>query len=195
MMHRLVPGALIAVAALGSAAAQAEPVAYTIDKSHTAITFTVDHFGFSTVHGRFNDFDGTLTLDRENPANSKVSFTVKAASVDTQWAKRDEHLRGPDFFNVEKFPDITFKSTKVVLDDDDKDEADVTGDLTLLGVTKPVTFEVELRKLAQSPITQKMTAGFEIEGKIKRTDFGMSTYAPMVGDVIPIRIDSEAAVD
>lgn len=194
-MLRFAKAALLVAFTAAPLAAHAEPVAYTLDKSHTSITFSVDHFGFSTVHGRFDDFSGTITLDQQKPENSKVAFTVKAASVDTQWAKRDEHLRSADFFNVAKFPDITFTSTKVVLDKDDKNEADVTGNLTLLGVTKPVTFEVELRKLEKSPISQKMTAGFKVEGKIKRTDFGMSTYAPMVGDEIPLRIDAEAFID
>ncbi|SNB67721.1 Polyisoprenoid-binding protein YceI [Arboricoccus pini] len=194
-MLRLAKAALLTIFVAVPLAAHAEPVAYTLDKSHTSITFDVDHFGFSTVHGRFPDFDGTITLDQQKPENSKVAFTVKAASIDTQWDKRDEHLRSDAFFNVAKFPDITFTSTKVVVDKKDKNAAEVTGNLTLIGVTKPVTFHVKLRKLEKSPITQKMTAGLEVEGKIKRTDFGMSAYAPMVGDEIPLRIDTEAFIN
>lgn len=191
-MRRLASTALLAGSLLAAAPAFAEPVNYTVDKSHAAVTFTVTHFGFSTVHGRFDDFDGSLVLDQDKPANSQVSFTVKAASIDTQWAKRDEHLRTADFFDANKYPDITFKSTKVVPEAGDKNTAKVTGDLTLHGVTKPVTFEVKLNKLAQSPISQKETAGITAEATIKRSEFGMTTYVPMISDEIPIRVDFEA---
>jgi len=109
----------------------AEP--YTLDKSHTAITFQIDHLGFSMTHGRFSEFDAEIDFDAEEPSNSSVIFTIDAPSIDTGWAKRDEHVRGPDFLNVEKNPVIVFKSTKI----------EKTGDATA-AMTNDVPVRVDL---------------------------------------------------
>ena len=129
-----------------STAAQAEP--YTLDKSHTAITFQVDHLGYSLTHGRFSEFEAEIDFDEEDVSKSSVVFTIKAPSIDTGWPKRDEHVRGPDFLNVEKHPEISFKSTSIEKTGDDT--ATMTGELTMNGQTHEETFEVSLRKLAPS---------------------------------------------
>jgi polyisoprenoid-binding protein YceI len=173
---------------LSSAAAAAQP--WTIDKSHTQIYFQVDHFGFSTTHGLFREFDGTLVLDEQDPARSRVTFTIKTASVDTQFKDRDDHLRSADFLDVAKHPEMRFVSTRV--EPSGTDTAKVLGDLTLLGVTRPVTLDVRLNKKGMHPIYQKPAMGFTATAMVRRTEFGMATYAPAIGDEIAVRIDMEA---
>ena len=181
-------GLVVAIASLlssGVVSAQA----WEFDKSHTRVGFTVDHLGFSTVVGDFRQFDGRVQYDPKQPAGLKVNFEIDTKSIDSGWAARDEHLRKADFFNVEKFPKMTFTSTAVKVLGDNKSQ--VTGNLTLLGVTKPVTLEVTLNKLDINPITKTQTAGITATTTIKRSDWGMTTYAPAVGDDIPVRIDAE----
>jgi polyisoprenoid-binding protein YceI len=169
----------------------AAPAPWAIDNSHTAITFTVDHFGYSTVHGFFREFTGELSLDPEAPEASEVAFTIQADSLDTLFAKRDEHLKSADFLDVAKFPTITFQSTKV--EPAGNDSAKVTGDLTIKGVTRPVVLDVKLNKLEPSPMTKAETAGFTATTVIKRSDFGVSAYVPAVGDELTVRIDTETS--
>jgi len=181
-------GLVVAIASLlssGVVSAQA----WEFDKSHTRVGFTVDHLGFSTVVGDFRQFDGRVQYDPKQPAGLKVNFEIDTKSIDSGWAARDEHLRKADFFNVEKFPKMTFTSTAVKVLGDNKSQ--VTGNLTLLGVTKPVTLEVTLNKLDINPITKTQTAGITATTTIKRSDWGMTTYVPAVGDDIPVRIDAE----
>lgn len=161
------------------------------DKSHTAITFDVDHFGYSTVHGVFREFDGVLHLDPKAPTTSSVAFTIQADSIDTLFAKRDEHLKSADFLDVARFPTITFQSTDIAMVDERT--AKVVGALTIKDVTKPVELDVRLNKLEPSPMTQVLTAGFTVTGVIKRSEFGVSTYVPAVGDELTIRIDAETS--
>ncbi len=185
---------LIAVMMLGgmSSAVQAEP--YTLDKSHTAITFTIDHLGFSLTHGRFADFDAEIDFDSDDPSKSSVTFTIDAPSIDTGWAKRDEHVRGADFLNAERHPEIVFISTGIDVTGDDT--ATMTGDLSLNGTTREETFEVTMRKLAPSPFGKKlMTAGFVAETTIDRTDYGISYGAGAIGNEIPVRVDLEIVRD
>lgn len=169
--------------------AQAEPVAYETDDAHTDILFLVSHFGYSNHFGMFHDFDVDLAFDRENPANSSLSVTVRPASVDTAVEALDEHLRKPDFFNVETFPEVTFVATEIAVTGDDT--GTVTGDLTLLGVTKPVTLQVTFNKAAPHPINKRPAVGFSATGVIRRTDFGMDTYAPAIGDEVRLMIEYE----
>jgi polyisoprenoid-binding protein YceI len=169
----------------------AEP--FAIDMAHTAIVFEVDHLGFSDTIGRFNEAEGVVSIDRENPANSEVEVTIQAASLDTNHAKRDEHLRGADFFNVAEYPTISFTSTDVEVTGENT--AQVTGDFTMLGVTKPVTLDVTLNALKAHPLPQYkgvMTAGFSATGTIRRSDFGMGAYVPAVGDEVAIVLEVEA---
>jgi polyisoprenoid-binding protein YceI len=183
--------ALVFVAA-SAGAAQAEPAAFKFDKGHADISFSVSHLGYSMVRGGFREFDGELTLDRADPSASKVSATIYTYSVDTGLEARDRHLRTADFFNVVKFPTMTFVSNTVKPAGRDKNKAEIAGDLTLLGVTKPVTLSVTLNKLDPNPRTNAMTAGFTATGKIKRSDFGMSFGVPGLGDEIQITINIEA---
>ncbi|MDJ0894221.1 MAG: YceI family protein [Alphaproteobacteria bacterium] len=162
---------------------------FVFDKSHANIAFSLSHLGFSTAHGRFGEFDGEARLDLDDPANSQLEVTIETASVDTFFAKRDEHLRSADFFNVTAHPTMTFKSTKVERTGENK--ARMVGDLTLLGVTKPVALDVTLNAFKENPINNKMTAGFTATGSLKRSEFGMTAYVPAVGDTVALRIDME----
>ncbi len=162
---------------------------YEFDRAHTQILFFVDHLGFSKSQGEFLDYDGSFTINRGNPAESGVNVAIKTASIDMDDEKWDEHLKGADFFNVEKFPTMTFKSTSIVTTGDNT--ADVIGDLTLLGVTKPVTLNMTHNKSDVHPFSGKFVAGFSGEAVIKRSDFNMNYGLPGVADDVHIRIEVE----
>lgn len=162
---------------------------YTLDPAHTAVTFHINHFGFSNPSGKFMNADGTVTLDQATPANSKVEVTIPVADVNTGVPKLDEHLKTKDFFDVETYPSAKFVSTSV--DVTGKDTAIVHGDLTLHGVTKPVDLNVRLNQVGQN-MFQKQTAGFSATATIKRSDFGISTYLPGLADEVRLDIESEA---
>lgn len=164
---------------------------YKLDASHTAITWHVNHFGFSTPSGKFMSVDGEVTLDEANPAASSVKVTVDVSGINSGVAKLDEHLKAPDFFDVAKFPTATFVSKKVELTG--KDTAKVEGDLTMRGVTKPVVLDVKLNKIGENMFKLK-TAGFTASTTIKRSEFGMTTYVPNLGDDVKIDIESEANI-
>ena len=160
----------------------AESAEFTFDKPHTIIYFTVNRAGFSNMLGRFQDFSGSLTIDPDKPETAQVSSTIKTASIFTGFEARDKHLRSPDFFNAQEFPEMTFTSTKVERTGDKT--AKVTGDLTLLGVSKPVTFDVTFNKMAVNPRSQKEQIGFSGVGTLKRSEFGMKfALGPIVDDV------------
>ncbi|QPQ54897.1 YceI family protein [Allosphingosinicella flava] len=163
--------------------------AYALDKSHAKIVWGVSHLGFSTYYGEFTDFDAQLTLDAAKPENSKLTVTIDLNSVDTHNEKLDAHLKNPDFFDVAKYPAATFASTRVQRTG--PTTAEVTGDLTLHGMTKPVTLFVTLNKAAPGPMTQVYTAGFSAEATIDRTQFGMTTYAPALGKDVKLLISGE----
>lgn len=180
--------ALAAAVMTAAPAVMAEP--FTLDKSHTAITFQIDHLGFSLTHGRFSEFDAEIDFDAENPSESSVVFTIDAPSIDTGWAKRDEHVRGPDFLNVKKHPEIVFTSTSI--EKTGEDTATMVGELMMNGKTNEETFEVTLRKMGPSPFGKKLlTAGFVAETTIDRTDYGISYGAGAIGNEVPVRVDLE----
>ena len=164
---------------------------YVIDPAHSQIVFSYDHLGFSISHGMVNGVTGSITLDAANPANSAVEASFPLSAISTIDADLDKHIYGDQMLKGAS-PDtpVTFKSTKVEVEGDD--EAKVTGDLTLNGVTKPVTLEVELRKAAAHPMTQKPAVGFKAEGEIKRSDFNLGMLAPAVSDEMEITISAEA---
>lgn len=185
---RLALAGLVALPLLGATGAIAAP--WVMDKSHAHVTFTVSHLGFSTVHGQFREFDADIDFSPDKVEDSRVNFTIKSASVDTLWDPRDEHLRGPDFFNTEVYPDIRFESTKV--EPIDSTHARVEGNLTIIGETQPIVMEAELNNMGPSPFDPSKTiAGFTITGVIDRTAFGMNFAAPAVGAEIPIRVEME----
>lgn len=161
---------------------------YTIDPTHTFPNFSVSHLGFSTMHGRFNETSGSFVVDRKGD-KSAVDVVIKAASVDMGLDKLEEHLRAEDFFNVEKFPEIRYRSTRVKFTGERT--ATVEGELTLLGVTRPVTLDVTRMHCDKHPMRQTWWCGFDATTRIKRSDFGMKAYVPAVGDDIEIRIGAE----
>lgn len=161
---------------------------FTLDPTHTTIGFIVRRAMVTKVRGQFNEFESTIKED-------SVSATIKTASIDTNNAERDAHVKGEDFFNVEQFPEMTFKSTS--FDVDDNGNGTVTGDLTIKGITKPVTLDVETEGTAEDPFGN-LRLGFEAKTKINRTDFGIDFNAPlntggvMLSDEIKIEIDGSA---
>lgn len=180
------------IAASLSTPAVAAPQAYQFDKGHTNILFFIDHLGFSKMVGEFRSFDGVLNFDPENPAASSVQINIQVNSVSTDVKALDEHLQKPEFFNAEQFPAMSFNSTAVTTAGDGK--LKVVGDLTLLGVTKPVTLDVTVNKAAPHPFTKAPAAGFSATATLKRSDFGMSAMLGMLGDDVSIRIETEAQV-
>ena len=165
---------------------------YVLDKSHTAVTFKVDHLGYSMTHGFFTEFDAEIDYDPDAPETSSVTFTIDAASINTLWEARDKHVRGKDFLNVEKNPEIVFKSTKIEMTG--ANTAKLTGDLTILGQTHQETFDVMMRKAAPSPLPQlkgKLVAGFSITGEIDRTVYGVTYASGAIGNKIPVQIELE----
>lgn len=162
---------------------------YTIDPTHTYVSFAINHLGFSTMRGKFNQQSGSMQYDAASKQAS-VSIEIDAASIDTGHDKRDEHLRSPDFLNAVENPTITFNSTKTDWNGDRL--TSVTGDLTILGVTKPVTLKVTSINCGEHPFNKKQVCGFDAEGSIKRTDFGVTYGAPAIGEVLDLQIEVEA---
>lgn len=161
---------------------------YTIDPAHTFPNFTINHLGFSTMHGRFDKTTGSISMDRAKGTGS-VDVVIEAASVSTGFQKRDDHLRSPDFFNAVEFPTITFKSTKVNFQGAG---ATVEGQLTMKGVTKPVTLNVDSIHCGVHPMNKKDVCGFNATARIRRSDFGVNYALPAVGDEIGLDIEVEA---
>ena len=165
---------------------------YSIDPQHTFAHFSVNHLGFSTMQGRFDKSSGKLTLNRAAKSGS-VDVTIEAASITTGFGKRDDHLRSPDFFNVAEFPNLTYKSSAVKFKGDTP--VSVEGNLTLLGVTKPVTLTILAFKCANHPMNKKELCGADASAQIKRSDFGMKFGLPNVGDDIKLVFEVEAYKD
>jgi polyisoprenoid-binding protein YceI len=184
--------ALAVVLASASAAAFAAPVTYKIDANHTNVTASWSHFGFSNPIANFGQVDGFITYDPDNVGTSKVEVTIPLAGLDTRVADFDEHLRSADFFDAEKYPTITFKSTRVEAAGGKK--LRVFGDLTVHGVTKPVVLDTTINKIGEQPMATRAAAGFDATTTIKRSDFGVDKYAPNVSDTVVIRITTEAVV-
>jgi polyisoprenoid-binding protein YceI len=183
---------LFAAAALFvSTAANAEPVTYTLDPAHTQVAFSIDRFGFNRVLGRFEDVSGELTLDEANPANSSVRATIQVASIDTGSDTRDGHLREPRWLNAAQFPTMEFRSTQVRLTGERT--AQVTGELTLLGQTHPVTLDVTLNNIGVSPTNQRRMAGFSATGSLTRSTWGSTLAQGAIGDAVSITIEALAA--
>ncbi|MFD1694609.1 YceI family protein [Roseibium aestuarii] len=187
-MIRLATSALALT--LLSATAFAEPVAYDFDKSHANLSFSYNHLGFSTTEGRFGDWEGTLLIDADAPEASSIEFTIDVASLDTFFADRDKHFLSADFFDVEKFPKATFKSTSVEKTGDNT--LKVTGDLTIKDITKPAVLDVTVTTFGEHPMAKKQAAGFAVTGVIKRSDYGMDLYVPYVGDDVTVTFHAES---
>jgi polyisoprenoid-binding protein YceI len=165
---------------------------YELDVTHTNIVWQANHFGFSSPSGKFVKSEGVVVLDETKPEKSSVTVTIDTASLRTGIEKFDEHLKSKDFLEVEKYTTAKFVSTKV--DVTGKNTANVTGDFTLHGITKPVVLEVTLNKIGESPASKKHTAGFSATTTIKRSDFGMEYALPGVSDLVNIDIEAEAVL-
>jgi polyisoprenoid-binding protein YceI len=176
--------------ALLSAATPSFAANYTIDTNHTHIVFLIDHLGFAKIVGLFTDFSGTFTFDPANVATSKLTVTINTDSLQTQYSQRDKDLKGADWFNVTEFPTMTFVGTHYAKKDEHT--GTITGDLTLLGTTKPVTLSVVLNKVGTNPLDHIESAGFSARGTLKRSDFGMKTFLPAIGDEVDLIVEVEA---
>lgn len=186
---RLTTALALALLLVGSGfSAEAEGTQYEVDKSHSAILFRVKHLGIGYTYGHFREFSGTFTVDEQTPASSSVELTVKLESVDTNDEKRDQHLKSPDFFGVNQFPTMTFKSTSVKKDGEDTYA--ITGDLSLHGVTKSVTINMAKTGQGDDPWGNHRI-GFEGIFKIKRSAFGMDKLMEAAGDEIRIIVAIE----
>lgn len=181
--------ATLAIAAALSSAAFAAPETYTIEGTHTYPRFEYSHFGYSTQLSRFDKTSGTITLDRAAKTGS-VDVTIDATSVDSGYPLFNSHLQGEDFFDTAKYPTITYKSTKVNFDGDKP--ATIEGNLTVKGITKPVTLTVTSFHCMDHPMLKKPACGANATATIKRTEFNAGKYAPYVGDEVKLTIAVEA---
>lgn len=191
--------AVLAVAAALPLAAAAAPENYTLDPYHSFPNFVVDHLGFASIWGRFNKSAGKFTIDRAAKTGS-LELNVETASIDTgdmdkgaRPRSRDEHLRQADFFNSAEFPRITYRSTGVKFNGDNV--AEVDGQLTLLGVTKPLNLKLERWKCGAHPFSKKEMCGGYASGTVKRSDFGMKFGVPAISDEVKLYIGFEAYKD
>ena len=190
MDRRLFTAALSALLLTG-VGAFAQGSSWTIDPNHSQVNFQIRHMGVSNVRGSISGVTGTVLWDEQNPGKSSVAATITTATVSTNNDKRDAHLKSPDFFDVEKFPTMTFKSTAVT---GTSGKLQLIGDLTLTGVTKSVTLDVDGPSAPQKGPGGKMVTGFSAKGILKRSDFnfGSKYGVPMLGDDVDFTIDLEA---
>ncbi len=186
-MKRLLLAAVLAAAPFVTAEAAER---WSFDRAHTQVLFTVGHLGFTELTGQFREFDGELMLDQEDLSRSSVTASIKTASVDMNFDQLDEHLRNPDFFDVANHAEMRFVSTRVEAAGEGR--LTVQGDLTLRGISKPVSLDVKINKIGAHPMSGKPYAGFTATGTLKRSDFGMTYAVPAVSDEIGIRINLEA---
>jgi polyisoprenoid-binding protein YceI len=166
---------------------------YDIDASHSEVVFGWNHFGFSNPTARFDKIEGSVLLDKADLTKSSISVSLPLESLDTRVAKLDEALKSPDFFDAAKYPTITFTSTKV--EETGENSLKITGDLTIHGVTRPVTLDAKVNKIGifEIPgVIKAQAAGFDATTVIKRSDFGVTKYVPAVSDEIPVRITLDA---
>jgi polyisoprenoid-binding protein YceI len=184
---------LVVAGLLGAAvSAQAAPVTYKLDPGHTMVLFSWNHFGYSNPTANLGLGEGTLVFDEQHPAQSRVEVTLPLAQLDTHVPDLDKHLKKADFFDADKYPVVTFKSTAVQALGDHKFK--VTGNLTVHGVTRPVVLDATLNKVGPHPMTKAPSIGFDATAILKRSDFGVGAYVPSVSDEITIRITTEGSV-
>jgi polyisoprenoid-binding protein YceI len=188
MTKRILLASALALAAFG---ASAEGVSYTIDPTHTVVLATWNHFGYSNPSANFGQASGSIVYDADAPAQSSVQVTLPMSGLTSFVPKLDEHLRSADFFDAGKYPAASFKSTTVRALGEGRLE--VTGNLDLHGRSKPVVLDVKLNKAAVHPMSKAPTIGFDATATIRRSEFGIAMYVPMVSDEVRLRITTEAS--
>lgn len=176
--------------AVSSSFVLAAPVDYKIDPTHTATVFSWNHFGFSTPSANFSDIQGVIKVDNAKPSNSSVEVTIPVSSVNTNVTALDKEFQQEAWFNAAKYPNITFKSTKV--ETKDKKHFKITGNLTVKGITKPVVLNAVLNKQGEHPMAKVPAIGFNATTSFNRSEFGIGNYVPNVGDKITVNITTEA---
>jgi polyisoprenoid-binding protein YceI len=168
--------------------ASVQPGTYAVEPLHTRVLFAISHMGFSTWYGEFTNVSGSLSLDPKAVGKSTLEIHIPVASVSTSNTKVDGELKDQPWFDAAQFPEIVFKADKVTTSG--KAAAKVAGTLTLHGVTKPVVLTVKFNGAGTNVLDKKYTVGFEVSGKIKRSDFGMKTYLPLIGDDVDLIISA-----
>ncbi len=197
-MKTLVSAAILALAVTAlPASAQAPDVpgkadisrvaagAYKLDPTHTQVAFSVNHFGFNAYHGLFGDVTGSMTLDPANPAATRLSIEIPMAGITTSSKALTDHLKKPEFFDAAKFPTGRFESTSIIVDGM---TAKIVGNLTIKGVTKPVTLDARFIGAGTNPFNKAPTVGFEASTSIKRSDFNVSYGIPLVSDRVDLLV-------
>lgn len=165
---------------------------YKVDPPHTQVLWTVNHLGVSSLSGMFGATDGSLTIDPKNPNAAKLTVTFDTTAIDVTSPPFAHHLSTPELFDTAKFPTATFTSTSVVAKGD---SATITGNLTLKGITKPITIMAKFHGAGVNPMTKKLNIGFHGMATIKRSDFGLGLFAPMVSDEVKLGIHAAFAAE
>ncbi|AWN41336.1 YceI family protein [Methylobacterium durans] len=168
---------------------QVRPGAYLLDPAHGKITWSVSHLGYSTYYGQITDVAAQASLDPKEPGKSRITVTIGIDSVNGLNDKLNQHLKTPDFFDAAKFPTATFTSTSV--EPTSPTTARINGDLTLRGVTKPVSFDATFNQAGISPVDKKYTVGFDGRTVLKRSEFGINAFLPVLGDEVSLRLEGE----
>jgi len=181
-----------ALALLGTGSL-ADSVKYNLDPSHSQIVFSYDHIGFSTTYGMFSGFAGEINFDETDPATSSVSVSMQARSMITGWEARLGHFMSPDFFDAADDEMVSFRSTSIEVTGENT--ALIIGDLSLNGVTKSVTLDAKLNKADTHPMANKRWLGFDATTELKRSDYGLGAFAPVISDKVDVKISLEAMID
>lgn len=179
-----------AMATVAATAAFATPEKYVLDSSHSQILFSYNHLGFSTTWGMFSGFEGDVMFDQENPAGSSVTVSMPTKSMFTGWEERFGHFMSQDFFGAEDSDLVSFTSTGIEVTGDST--AQITGDLTINGTTKPVVLDAVLNQVGDHPMAGKPWAGFDASATVLRSDYNLGKFAPFVSDEVQIQISIEA---
>ena len=182
---------LLLIISLVLTSANAKAETYSLDPTHTAVTWNINHFGFSNPSGKFMSAKGTLVLDEQKPENSKVEVVIDVTKLNSGLEGLDKALEKEEFFDIAKYPTAKFVSTKV--EKTGEKTAKVAGNLTIKGITKPVVLDVTLNGMGEN-FEKIKTVGFSGGTNIKRSDFGMTSYLPMLGDDVRLQIESEAII-
>lgn len=170
----------------------ADPLVFELDPGHSQVLFSYEHLGYSTTWGMFSGFEGEITFDQEDPAQSSVTVSIPATSMMTGWQERFDVFMSSDFFDAKEQEYITFTSTGIAVTGEQT--ADITGDLSIRGVTKPVILAAQLNQVSTNPMENRLWAGFDAETTLKRSDFGMGLFVPFISDEVQLKISIEAKI-